>query len=143
MTTKKPNPSFIPSTYRVSTGADPATVMLEIIGQRFGPPNKKFTFNQKGLKLKNAHVIYLQKNKQVDYEVLRINHLPSFEQVRLHTANPLYPGNYRITLEYGPVDLDKLKQLVGSDISSATLRGLLPSMDTADARAAAGIEIVS
>lgn len=143
MTTKKSTPGFVPSIYKIFIGQDIKLVRLEITGQKFGVPNKRIVLDQKGLKVKTAQLTYRQKNKQMQYQVTRINHLPSFEQVRLHTDSPLYPGNYQINIEFGPPNRQKLQQLEGVSLVGTALRQFLPSFDNEEARSNAKIELTN
>ena len=99
--------------------------------------------NQTGLKITSAKIVYHQKNKVIEHVVSRINHLPSFEEVRLHTNSPLYPGNYQIILQFGPLKARDLKLLESNVLSEIKLRSLLPSFDNQEARTNARFEIVS
>jgi len=143
VSSRKSIPKFKPSIYKISVKPGRELAELEITGQKFGAPNKRIELCQKGLKVRSAKITYHQKNTVVEHEVIRINHLPTFEQVRLHTNSPLYPGNYQIVLEFSPYDAAKLKQLEGGDLSSQALRELLPSFDKQAARIDAKIEITN
>jgi hypothetical protein len=90
-------PNFKPFSYKASN-ATTATLIIE--GQKLPPPSKRITLNQKNIKVLSAKIIYKSKKGEIEYEVSRINHVRSFEEVRLHTNNVLYPGTYVITLEY-------------------------------------------
>ena len=132
---------FKPTVYRLAD--DDESCQLTIEGLKLGPPNKRITLNQKGLKIISAKITYYQKNKVVEHQIARINHLPTFEEVRLHTSTPLYPGNYVVTLEFRPFDPQKLKSLENTDLSVIALRGLFPSFDNEEARTAVKIEFTN
>lgn len=143
MLTKKSTPRFVPSVYRLTFSRDSEFALLQILGQKFGAPNRRIIINQKGLKIKTAKITSKQKNKEIEHEVARINHLPTIEEVRLHTSSPLYPGNYEISVEFGPVNRAELSRLEDIDLNAVALRELLPSFDNPEAKAAARIEITS
>jgi hypothetical protein len=83
---------------------------LKIEGQKLRPPSKRITFNQKSLKIIGAKIIYKHKKSDIEFELKRINHVKSFGEVRLHTNNILYPGNYTVILTYtGDLDEESLK----------------------------------
>jgi hypothetical protein len=90
--------NFKPLSYRINKIGDVNSVEIE--GQKLRPPSKRITLNQSSIKVQNAKIIYKYKKGNVEYEVSRINHIKSFGEVRLHTNNILYPGNYVVTLEY-------------------------------------------
>lgn len=87
------------------------------------PPSQRITLHQKGLKIISAKIFRRDKAGQKEYEIKRINHLPTFEEVRLHTKELLYPGDYEIVLEY------KLKKSGAPKPS----REFLPSIDEPEA----------
>ncbi|MDB5160801.1 MAG: hypothetical protein JWO96_181 [Candidatus Saccharibacteria bacterium] len=127
--TSKAVPRFVPSSYKLTIDSSGgALTLLEIVGERFGPPSKRLIFNQKGLRVKSAKVVHKGKNKVIEHEVIRINHLPSFEQVRLHTSALLYPGSYMISLEFSSKRLHEVDE---SEISQPD-RELFPAIDESD-----------
>ncbi len=69
-----------------------------------------------------------------DIEVFRINHLPTQEQVRIHTKEMLYPGRYQLEIEY-------LMPGSGSITAITPSRECLPCIDEAEAWANAKLEI--
>lgn len=77
------------------------------------PPSKRITLNQKNTKVLNAKIIYKHIKGDIEFEVSRINHIKSFEEIRLHTNNILYPGTYVVTLEYkGELDESQLGEKI-------------------------------
>jgi hypothetical protein len=84
---------------------------LIIEGYKLPPPSKRITIHQKNIKVLNAKIIYKHKKGDIEVEVTRINHIKSFQEVRIHTLSSLYPGNYVIFIEYtGSIDENKLKE---------------------------------
>lgn len=82
---------------------------LVIEGQKFPPPSKRITLHQKSIKVLGAKIIYKSKKGDIEFEVIRINRIKSFGEVRLHTNNLLYPGSYEVSLEFsGKIDEDNL-----------------------------------
>lgn len=114
---------------------------LRIIAKKIGPPSKRITLHQKGLKIIGAKITRLDKRGTAEYETVRINHLPTFEQVRLHTKETMYPGPYQIELEY-TLNPAKLKILQALDTKKPD-RTLMPSIDEPEAWAEAIVEILS
>ena len=104
-----------------------------IEGRKVGRPSKRISLHQRGLRLKQAKVIQLSKLGPIEHEVSRINHLPSLEQVRLHTAQVIYPGKIQIELEY-------LRPKVELDAAKPN-RTVVPSVDEPDAWAETDFEL--
>lgn len=94
-TKKKPPEPFMPLNY---TMVHEGLVIIE--GQKFPPPSKRITLKQKNIRVKGAKIIAKTKKGDVEFEVIRINRVKSFGEVRLHTKSMLYPGVYEVTLEY-------------------------------------------
>lgn len=122
---------FKPAEYKFSINPD-NTATLVIIGSKINRPNKRITLHQKGLKVLEALITRTDKKGARDLEVVRINHLPTFEQVRLHTNETLYPGHYEIKIKYRlPFSFDSIKPS----------RTYLPCVDEPEAWANAKLEI--
>lgn len=97
---------FLPSKYKLTLieakGDSDAEGLITITGQKLPPPSKRITLHQKGLKITEAQVVRRDKKGDQQFKVARINHLPTFQQVRLHTKETLFPGYYEITLNFSP-----------------------------------------
>lgn len=120
---------FQPERYLLSESED--MCQLIIIGRKMGPPSRRITLHQKGLRVLSAS-IHRSDKKAAAFDVDRINHITSFEQVRLHSAEMLYPGNYQINLSY--------QSAIKSDKPN---RNWLPSIDEPAAWMQATLEIKS
>jgi hypothetical protein len=136
-------PSFHPELYRISRLSGSSDGRLEIDGQKSGAPNRRIILDQKGLRVTDAKIIYIQKNKQIEHQVIRINHLPYKQEVRLHTGSPLYPGSYHIEMTYSPVDLKAISELEGKSLAKINLRDLMPSFDTPEEKEDIKLEITT
>ncbi len=106
----------------------------KVMGKKIGPPSRRLTFHQKGLKIKDARIIRMDKKGDQDFLVSRINHMPSFQQVRLHTQETLFPGNYTVILKFTPP----------KDLSADTdKRQLFPCIDEPEAWSIAEINKIT
>ncbi|MBI2009125.1 hypothetical protein HYS84_01795 [Candidatus Saccharibacteria bacterium] len=97
---------FVPGSYvltliqaKADTGAEG---LVTITGQKMPPPSKRITLHQKGLKITGARIVRHDKKGDQEFSIARINHLPTFEQVRLHTKETLFPGPYEIIINFSP-----------------------------------------
>ena len=70
---------------------------LVIRGNKLSPPSKRFVLVKKGLRIDKATIIKHDKKGSHQIDIIRINHLTGQQQVRLHTNELMYPGNYQIT----------------------------------------------
>jgi hypothetical protein len=129
---------FSPEIYSLEFGQGICNLIID--GQKFGPPSKRICLHQKNLKILSAEIYRLGKNP-LQYQVDRINHLPTFEQVRLHTKEIQYPGAYRLSLSY-KIQPEMIKKIL-SLADDKPNRQLLPCVDTPEAWAGAAIVIKS
>ena len=74
---------------------------VAITGRKTGRPSQRLTFHGKGVKVQSAVIIKHDK-KQGEQEVplARINLQQSLDEIRLHTDDMLYPGDYTVTMEF-------------------------------------------
>lgn len=118
--------TFQPISYRLAHRGDVA--MLTIAGKKAGPPSKRITLHQKGLRIQTAKMWRTEKGQEVELPVKRINPHDGFEEVRLHSEQILYHGNYKIYLEYH-LPADKLERLKSGSLD----RTIAPIIDEPDA----------
>ena len=126
---KKLSDAFLPERYELSLSGN--EYQLVIAGQKLPPPSKRISLHQKSLKVESAEIVRVDKRGSTEYEVMRINHLPTIQQVRLHTKELLYPGRYQIVLNY-KLSSDKVKQLSRLGDNKPN-RELVPSVDEPEA----------
>jgi len=72
---------------------------LVINGVRIARPSKRLTLLRANFKLNSASIIYRSKGKTIEHQVSRINYLPTRQEIRLHTSQLQYPGEYEIKLD--------------------------------------------
>lgn len=69
--------------------------------KRVGRPSNRFTFHQLGLVITKASVAkHDKKNGDSKITINRINTQKKFDELRLHTNEQIYPGNYTVKLEF-------------------------------------------
>jgi aminopeptidase N len=61
---------------------------------------QRITFHQKELKITSATIVKQDKKGDKELPVKRINNQNSFDEVRLHVDDIIYPGNYTVTMEF-------------------------------------------
>jgi puromycin-sensitive aminopeptidase len=95
---------FQPTSYGLAFTIDPegstfsGTVMIR--GKKSGRPSERLTFHQKELKITAATIIRHDKKGDQFHEVSRINNHKTFDEVRLHAPELLYPGEYTVTMDF-------------------------------------------
>jgi hypothetical protein len=110
MNKAKPDPIFEVDDFKLrSLGA--SNYSLSLSGRLLGRPRQRLIIGSASVKITAAKISRSQKNKQFDYQVNRINRLPTKQQTRLHTTAALYPGHYDIELHFestSPLELARL-----------------------------------
>lgn len=123
--------------------------MVIISGHKTGRPSQRLIFHQSGLKISTVSVT--KHDKKGDHEIVidRINHHASYDEVRLHSKEMLYPGNYTVRLEFSGKITQQMngiypcffeengarKELIATQFESHHAREVFPSIDEPEAKA--------
>lgn len=96
---------YKPEHYELTLDIDKPALQFQgeatITGRKISRPSKRITLHQKELKITAATITKIdKKNNETDVPVSRIMHHKSYDEVRLHTDEMLYPGRYRIYVTY-------------------------------------------
>jgi aminopeptidase N len=161
---------FQPASYNVSFTIDEAanhfSGSVTISGKKVGRPSKRLTFHQNGLNITAASIVRADKKQgSVTIPVSRINRQKKLHEVRLHTEELLYPGEYAVQLEFDASitagmtgiypcffkDGDTEKQLIMTQLESHYAREAFPCIDEPEAKAVftltlttrAGVQVLS
>ncbi len=152
---------FRPTNYKIELNPDRDSMKLRghvtITGQKTGRPSQRLTFHQHGLKITSATIVRHDKKSTGNFEVARIGHHASYDEVRLHTDDQLFPGSYTITMQFeGKVqdgmhgvyasnyDHDGRKQqIVSTQFESHHAREAFPCIDEPEAKATFDLTLVS
>lgn len=122
---------------------------VEIIGRKVGRPSKRITFHQNKLSIQSASIVRHGKHGNETVTVARINTHKTLNEVRLHTTEMLYPGNYTVRLEFSGSITDNMdgiypctfthdgteKQLIATQFESHHARDVFPCIDEPAAKA--------
>lgn len=120
-----------------------------ISGQKTGRPSQRITLHQNGLKITSAHLTKHDKKGDTVLTVDRINLHNSFDEVRLHTKEQVYPGQYTVTLEFSGKITHQMnglypsffkdegveKKLYATQFESHHAREVFPCIDEPEAKA--------
>lgn len=124
---------------------------VKITGKKVGRPSKRLVFHQNGLKITGWCVARKDKSSSnyTELTVDRVNHHATYDEVRLHTAETLYPGEYDVTMAFtGKITRNMegmypctfnhdgmQKQLLATQFESHHARDAFPCIDEPEAKA--------
>ena len=154
--------SFIPANYTINLDPDRDTMRLSgtviIRGKKVDRPSQRLTFHQHDLKITEATITKHDKKKG-DHKVAvtRINHHASFDEVRLHADDQLFPGEYTVTMRFsGEITRNmegvypcffkhdgKEKKLIATQFESHHAREAFPCIDEPEAKATFDLTLTS
>jgi aminopeptidase N len=131
------------------------TVIIK--GKKVGRPSKRLTFHQKDLTIKAVSVVKHDKKELENIEISRINTQASYDEVRLHSDNMIYPGNYSVTIEFSGTITKSMhgiypcyfkhdgieKTLIATQFESHHAREAFPCIDEPEAKAVFNLGLVT
>ena len=149
--------NFKPEHYDLELKLNPEdkkfTGWVSIRGKKTGRPSKRLTFHQKDLNITKAVLHRINKKGSntngTEIVVDRINLHKSYDEVRLHAAEMLYPGEYHLVLEFSGTITDPMnglypcyfthdgekKMLLATQFESHHAREVFPCIDEPEAKA--------
>lgn len=128
-----------------------------IDGYKEGRPNRRITLHAVGLKVNRAKIIKHGKDDESVMPLERTNLHKNYDELRLHTKQPLYAGKYTIEIEFSgrltepmhgiyPCNFElggKKKQLVATQFESHHAREAFPCIDEPEAKATFGLTLAT
>lgn len=145
--------SFKPENYNLLIDLDAAkrkfSGKVVIKGKKIGKPSKRLTFHQKDLITNKITVTRHNKDKDEEVKIDRSNYHKSFDELRLHSSQILYPGEYTVEIEFSGKITDpmnglypcsfnhegKKKLLLATQFESHHAREVFPCVDEPEAKA--------
>jgi aminopeptidase N len=133
------------------------TGQVVIEGQKTGRPSQRIALHQHGLTITSAVINRHDKKTEQEITLKRLHHHRSYDEVRLHTKDRLYPGRYTLRLEFRGIitrpmngmypcffDRDgKQKKLIATQFESHHAREVFPCIDEPDAKATFDLTLIT
>lgn len=130
---------------------------VTISGKKVGRPSERLTLHQKELTITSATITRRDKKGEQTFPVTRINNHKTYDEVRLHTGEQLYPGSYTIKLTFtGKItqamngiypcfftENGTQKQLIATQFESHHAREAFPCIDEPEAKATFDLTLTS
>jgi hypothetical protein len=135
-------PSFTARSYKLAL-SDSSPAHLQIIGQKAGPPNKRIVLHHPGFKLVSVSITACQKNKMIEYGIIRVNYLPTRQEIRLHSQMHIYPGEYRLELKLPLTITDELRRLNREQLEAIDWKKYLPVVPESPPGIEAPIDVIT
>jgi len=132
------------------------TGSVSIKGRKTGRPSERITLHAKDLKIDNAKITHIdKKGTENDVELSRTNLQKSFDEVRLHSENSFYPGEYIVYMDFSGEITDNMdgiypcrftedgvdKKLIATQFESHHAREVFPCVDEPEAKATFDVSI--
>ncbi len=142
-----------PSNYQLTLELDPEAMrfngQVRIRAKKTGRPSHRITLHQKDLKVTSAKLVRHGKKEDENLTVERINTHKAYDELRLHSAQMLYPGEYTIEVEFSGKITDQMhglypcyfkhdgadKKLLATQFESHHAREVFPCIDEPEAKA--------
>ncbi len=155
------NKSFSPNDYDLNIDIDSSKLVfsgtVKITGKKVGRPSSRITLHQKDLKIISASIHKLDKTGKTEIAIARINKQDSLDEIRLHTKDQIYPGNYEITIKFSGIitsqmngiypsyyeEAKKTKTIIATQFESHHAREAFPCIDEPDAKAVFNLTLSS
>lgn len=152
---------FQPENYRLDLAIDPDEMTFSgnviINGKKVGRPSQRITFHQKNLKIAGAKITRHDKKGDIEVAISRINSQKSYDEVRLHSSQMIYPGEYTIELEFsGKITRNmegiypsifahagKDKKIIATQFESHHAREAFPCIDEPEAKATFDLKLTT
>lgn len=153
--------NFRPEHYDLKIEPDAKTKKFKgsvtVKGRVCGRPSQRITFHQVGLKISKATVVKTDKKGESELVVDRINNHDSLQEVRFHTKEKIFPGEYSITMEFSGVITDsmqgiyisnfkhknKTEPIIATQFESHHARSAFPCIDEPEAKATFTLNLIA
>lgn len=145
---------FSPNNYKINLEISDDKLSFNgkviIQGKRAGKPSERITLHQKGLKITNPKIVKIDKKtgpkKLIPTRVVAQN---SYDEIRFHFDETIYPGEYQLEMEFSGKITDNMdgiypskfkdgqvtKKIIATQFESHHAREAFPCIDEPEAKA--------
>ncbi len=144
---------FQPTNYQLNLAIDKEALSFKgkviITGQKVGRPAQRISLHQRDLKITSAKLIKQEKSANLDIPVTRTYNHKSYDELRIHTKDPIKTGTYTIEVEFSGTitehmlgiypsyftDDEKKQTIITTQFESHYAREVFPCIDEPSAKA--------
>jgi aminopeptidase N len=153
---------FQPESYDLTWHIDEAAMQftgtVTVKGKKVGRPSQRLTFHANGVKVTSGKVAKRDKKGEVEQPLKRINHQKTLHEVRLHTEDMAYPGEYTVTMEFEGRITDGMtgiypcywkdaegneQKMIATQFESHHAREAFPCIDEPEAKAVFNLTLIT
>lgn len=142
---------FRPQHYQIDLKIEPEKMVFRgraiIRGTKVGRPSKRIALHQKNLKITSGELYYFDKKRgKLEKNVSRVNRLNKINELRVHSSEILYPGDYEIVIAFSGLINQQMhgiyaavhsnnKKIISTQLESHHAREVFPCIDEPAAKA--------